>query len=77
MSDFTSDLAALSPAQQDALLELGSRGSSSQLDPDAMCELFTLGIVAVSNLDRRVLLTDRGRRAYAELSTSTAACLAK
>ena len=56
---------SLSTAQCEAILELGSRGSGGSFDPQAMSELFDLGLIEVRNEDRRVVLTERGQMAYA------------
>jgi hypothetical protein len=58
----------LSPAQRDAILELGSHGSGGLFDPQAMSELFTMRIVEIRNSDRRVILTKRGQAIYDRLA---------
>jgi len=51
-----------------AILELGSRGSGGNFDSIVMSSLLTLGFVEIRSSDRRLMLTERGRAAYAELS---------
>jgi len=50
-----------------AIVELGSRGSGGNFDPVVMSSLLTLGFVEIRSSDRRLMLTERGRSAYAEL----------
>jgi hypothetical protein len=50
-----------------AILELGSRGSGGNFDPIVMSSLLTMGFVEIRSSDRRLMLTERGRAAYAEL----------
>jgi len=58
----------LTQEQRKAILELGSRGSGGRFDFTVMSQLFTLGIVEIRSIDRRLVLTERGRQVYAELS---------
>jgi len=58
----------LSPPHCAAILELGSRGAGGEFNALIMCELMTAGIVEIRSRDRRLMLTERGRRAYAELT---------
>jgi hypothetical protein len=63
---------SLSSPHRDAILELGSRGSGGQFDVAVMCELMSLGFVEIRSQDRRLMLTERGRGAYAELTKPSA-----
>ena len=55
---------ALSNAQCQAIVELGSQGSCGSFDAQVMSQLFALGMIDVRNDDRRVVLTDRGQAIY-------------
>lgn len=57
----------LSAQQAMAITELGRRGSGGDFDQLALSELFAMGMIEVRSSDRRVVLTERGRRAYREL----------
>lgn len=59
---------SLPQAQREAILELGSRGSGGEFDQRAMSELFARGFVSVHSENRRVVLTEMGQQAYAELA---------
>jgi hypothetical protein len=61
MSEFHVQLTA---AQNDAIRELGSRGSGGSFDPLIMSQLLSLGMIEVRIDDRRVVLTNRGRTIY-------------
>ena len=58
---------ALSPQQEEAIIELGSRGSGGSFDQSVLAQLFNLGLIEVRNDDRRLALTKRGRTIYAGL----------
>ncbi len=58
---------ALSIAQKEALLELGSRGPGARLDMQALFGLVDAGMVEVDDA-RRTALTARGQMAYALLT---------
>jgi hypothetical protein len=47
-----------------AIVELGSSGAGGEFDARVMSELFTMGIVEIRSKDRRLVLTELGRRAY-------------
>jgi hypothetical protein len=68
MSSSDREVGSLSGPQRTAILELGSRGSGGQFDVAVMCELMTLGFVEIRSQDRRLMLTEKGRRTYAALS---------
>jgi hypothetical protein len=55
---------ALTGPQRDAIIELGSRGAGGEFDPQAMSQLFAMGLVEVRNADRRLGLTERGRAVF-------------
>ena len=61
---------SLTTPQQEALEELGRRGSGSSFDPPAMSQLFILGLVEVRNEDRRLVLTARGRQIFESLQSA-------
>lgn len=61
---------ALTAAQREALVELGTRGSGGSFDALAMSQLFVLGLVEVRSEDRRLVLTERGRQVFAGLPHS-------
>jgi hypothetical protein len=56
--------AELTDAQRAAIIELGSSGAGGEFDARVMSELFSMGIVEIRSKDRRLVLTDVGRRAY-------------
>ena len=58
----------LSPEERTALLKLGSKGPGGDFDQSAMSKLFTLGLVEIRSLDRRLVLTEPGREVYRELA---------
>lgn len=58
----------LTQEQREAIVELGSRGSGGRFDHVILSQLFTLGIVEIRSVDRRLVLTERGRKVFAELS---------
>jgi hypothetical protein len=58
----------LTPAQHATLLELSDRGSGGSFDQQAICEPFNMGLVEVTNEDRRVALTARGKLILAALA---------
>ena len=58
---------ALSNAQRETLIELGSRGSGGSFDQQALSDLFVMELVEVRSTDRRVILTERGRELFAAL----------
>ena len=60
----------LTPAQREALVELGTRGSGGSFDASAMSQLFALGLVDVPSENRALALTERGRQLLAGLSHS-------
>jgi hypothetical protein len=64
----TESLHILSDPHRAAILELGSRGSGGEFEPAIMSSLFTLGFVEIRSRDRRLVLTECGRQAYAEFS---------
>jgi hypothetical protein len=57
----------LSPAQCEAIIELGSRAAGGEFDHLALSQLFVLELVTVRSKDRRLVLTERGRDVYDEL----------
>jgi hypothetical protein len=61
-------ISGLSNLQREAILELGSRGSGGEFDPVVMSQLLTLGVVEIHSKDRRLVLTELGRRAFDDLS---------
>jgi hypothetical protein len=61
-------ISGLSMLQREAILELGSRGAGGDFDPVVMSQLLTQGIVEIRSKDRRLVLTELGRRAFQELS---------
>ena len=58
---------ALTPDQEEALIELGERGSAGIFDPIAMSQLLDLGLAQVRSEDRKVRLTARGISTYLSL----------
>jgi hypothetical protein len=54
--------------QRQAIIELGERKSGGGFNQLALSELFAAGMVDVRSADHRIVLTNRGERAYAELT---------
>lgn len=57
----------LTARQREAILQLGTRGSNGSFDPRTLSELFSLELIEVRPIDRRVVLTARGQHVYEEL----------
>jgi len=64
----TSSAELLSTAHAEAILELGRRGPGGSFDPKVMVELLTLGLIEIRSDDRCVRLTNRGRKAFRDLT---------
>jgi len=60
------------PRQRQAIIELGQRESGGGFNQLALSELFAAGMVDVHPADHRIVLTNRGVRAYSELIGQTA-----
>src|SRR5262249_23782309 len=54
------------PRQRQAIIELGQRKSGGGFNQLALSELFAAGMVDVHPADHRIVLTNRGVRAYSE-----------
>ncbi len=67
MSEFES-VKDLTESGRIAIVELGSRGSGGNFDPVVMSSLLTQGFVEIRASDRRLILTERGKAAYSQLS---------
>ena len=66
-----SDLpAALTHEQRETLAAIAAIGSHGSFDQQAMGDLFALGLVEVQSADRRVVLTERGRQAFAAIQAA-------
>ena len=65
----TSHVTKLSALQCLSIIELGSRGAAGNFDSRVMSKLLTMGLVEVSSLDRRLVLTESGQKVYRELLT--------
>jgi hypothetical protein len=56
------------PRQSQALIELGERKSGGGFNQLALSELFAAGLVDIHPADHRIVLTNRGQRAYWQLT---------
>lgn len=52
----------LNKKELDTLLEFSTRGPGGDFDPQALAKLFRLGMIELQPADRRLALTDEGRR---------------
>ena len=63
------------PRQRQAIIELGERESGGGFNQLALAELFAAGMVDIRPADHRIVLTNRGERAYRELTRQTAGAM--
>jgi hypothetical protein len=60
----------LSAVQREMILELGNRGSGGNFEHKIMSHLFTIGLVEIRPIDRRLMLSDFGKQVFQELCRS-------
>jgi hypothetical protein len=58
----------LSMPHAEAIMELGRHGPGGSFDHKVMAELLNLGLIEIGSEDRRVKLTNRGRKAFRDLT---------
>lgn len=58
---------SLTDSQRGAIRELGSRGAGGEFNQKTLGRLFVMGLVEVRSKDRRLVLTELGQAAYAQL----------
>ena len=54
----------LSPRHWQILTELATNRSGGRFDSPTLCELFSLGLVEIRPDDRRLILSERGKKKY-------------